>query len=53
MRETGESRSTNEVKESWAREPGNWPDLVFDDRNKTSRHWREMGILCAQVAENT
>ena len=53
MRRTGDKRDTNVVKGEWAAEPHNRPDLVFDDRNKTTKYWREQGIPCCQVDENT
>ena len=53
MRPNDDPRSISVIKGSWAQEPGNRPDLVFDDRNRTTRAWREMGIMCCQVAENT
>ena len=52
MRGTGENRSSAEVKSAWANEPGNRPDFVFDDRDKTTDAWREIGIDCFQVARN-
>ena len=50
-------RSSNEIKGEWldyvSKVEGVWPDLVFDDRDKTTDFWREKGIVCAQVARNT
>ena len=42
----------NELKKKWAEEWGiNRIAMVFDDRAKVVKMWRELGITCLQVAE--
>ena len=50
MRAEGDVRPDTEVKAGWIREHGK-PDLVFDDRNKVVKWWREQGVTCCQVKE--
>ncbi len=51
--ETDGTRPVNEVKGEWLRECGeDRPDLIFDDRTKTVRSWREQGMVCLQVAQH-
>ena len=51
MRPDGDFRPDTELKGAWIEEYGK-PDLVFDDRNKMVKWWREQGIVCCQVREN-
>jgi hypothetical protein len=53
MRPVGNTEPDDVIKERWLRESiaDGWkPDLVFDDRAKVVRMWRNNGIICAQVA---
>ena len=52
MRPDRDYRPANEVKGEWLVEVRRPPDLVFDDRSKCVRWWRERGILCMQVADH-
>jgi hypothetical protein len=51
MRPIGDTADSRDLKTRWAREKGNWPDMVIDDRRKCVDHWRSMGILCLQVED--
>ena len=51
MRRRGDFRSDIEVKSEWVKEIGK-PDIVFDDRNKMVKWWREQGVICCQVKES-
>ena len=51
MRPDGDFRPDTEIKGDWIEEYGK-PDLVFEDRNKMAKWWREQGITCCQVREN-
>ena len=52
MRSTGDHRPDDEVKKEIYKqqiEPWNDVVIVFDDRNKVVKMWRDLGLLCAQV----
>lgn len=51
MRREGDYTPDDVLKRSWLLEADRFPDLIFDDRAKVVRMWREMGVPCAQVAE--
>ena len=53
MRVAGDGRSANVIKGEWLDMvyPA-VPDIVFDDRHKTTAFWRGRGITCGQVANN-
>lgn len=51
MRADGDFREDTEVKGDWIEQYGK-PDLVFDDRNKVVKWWREQGVTCCQVKES-
>ena len=54
MRSQGNYTDDDELKRHWlniAREADQAPDLVFEDRDRVVRMWREEGITCFQVAE--
>ena len=55
MRPEGDfRRSANELKGQWLAEAApHRPDLIFDDRSKNVAFWRELGITCCQVADNS
>ena len=44
--------SAADLKTRWCKLYGR-PDAVFDDREETVARWRELGIPCYQVANNT
>lgn len=51
MRKAGDFRADEVLKKEWLDEIG--PEnvkLVFDDRDKVVKMWRENGITCCQVA---
>lgn len=51
MRKSGDFRPDEVLKKEWLDEIG--PEnvkLVFDDRDKVVKMWREHGIICCQVA---
>ena len=53
MRPHGDYTPDNELKLAWLREAHNAntvPDVVFDDRDKVVRMWRENNVPCFQVA---
>lgn len=49
MRPSRDYTPDNDLKLGWTKAYG-VPDLVFDDRDKVVKMWRENGITCAQVA---
>ena len=51
MRPVGDYRPDTVLKGEWLAERSK-PDLIFDDRNKSVRFWREQGIVCLQVADH-
>ena len=54
MRVTDDTRPDNEVKREMYQthiEPRYTVLCVFDDRNRVVQMWRELGLLCFQVAE--
>ena len=51
MRPEGDTRPDTAIKGEWVEKYGK-PDLVFDDRNKMVRWWRDQGITCCQVQES-
>jgi predicted kinase len=54
MREVGDQRSDDVVKHEMFHKfvaPGHNVLYVIDDRNKVVKMWREIGLVCAQVAE--
>ena len=56
MREEGDYTPDEQLKKKWLDEAttaGMKPDLVFDDRDKVVKMWRENGIVCCQVAEGS
>jgi hypothetical protein len=50
MRKEHDYTPDDVLKRSWLN-PDDMPDLIFDDRAKVVKMWREMGIPCCQVAE--
>lgn len=53
MRPVGDFTPDEELKRRWlyeTRAAGNNVTLVFDDRDKVVKMWREEGIACCQVA---
>ena len=52
MRPEGDRSADIELKKRFMHKRGT-PDLIFDDRNKTVKEWRKMGISCFQVQEST
>lgn len=48
MRPVGDHRPDTEIKAEWA--AAQRPDLVFEDRDRVVKMWRELGIPCYQVA---
>lgn len=51
MRPEGDFRTDIELKADWVKEHGT-PVLVFEDRNKMVKWWRDQGIECCQVRES-
>ena len=51
MRKADDFRKDTEIKGEWIEKYGK-PDLVFDDRNKMVKWWREQGVTCCQVKES-
>jgi len=54
MRPPGDRTDDNEMKKSWlyeARASGDQVILVFEDRQRVVKMWRDEGVLCAQVAD--
>lgn len=51
MRKDGNYTPDDKLKESWLRflAKQDWPQLVFDDRQRVVNMWRRNGITCAQV----
>jgi len=49
MRTEGDYRPDDEVKRDFLRGT-DWPDLIFDDRDRVVAMWRSLGIPCFQVA---
>jgi phosphoglycolate phosphatase-like HAD superfamily hydrolase len=52
MRSKNDFRADDLVKEEWLHSlpKHEWPDLVFDDRDRIVQMWRRNGIKCCQVA---
>tara|TARA_B100000749_G_C18442568_1_gene472884 strand:+ start:1409 stop:1909 length:501 start_codon:yes stop_codon:yes gene_type:complete len=50
MRQADDRRNDDEVKPVWIEECG-MPDIVFEDRNRVVKAWREKGILTYHVAD--
>jgi len=53
MRQPHDYRPDHELKREWlkqARAQGEWPNLVFEDRDRVVEMWRKEGIICCQVA---
>ena len=53
LRREGDHRSDVELKKIWLDEcsPHDRPDLVFEDRSRVVKMWRENDIPCFQVAD--
>ena len=51
MRQAGDHTADEKLKLSWLLEAPKKPDMIFDDRAKVVRMWRENGVPCAQVAD--
>ena len=49
MRKQGDHRNDDILKAEWIAEHGK-PDLVFEDRARVVKMWRDMGVPCFQVA---
>lgn len=49
-RSTGDFTPDEQLKLQWMEESSRKPDLVFDDRDKVVKMWRDNGVTCAQVA---
>lgn len=49
MRRAGDHRNDDILKAEWIAEHGK-PDLVFEDRARVVKMWRDMGVPCFQVA---
>ena len=52
MRPVDDFRSDVDLKRQWLlqeRERGNFPTLVFDDRQRLVDMWRAEGLMCCQV----
>lgn len=52
MRTAGDYTEDHVLKSSWLDwiTKDEWPDIVFDDRNRVVDMWRSRGIICCQVA---
>lgn len=50
MRPHGNHCSDVDLKRGWLHACENRPDLVFEDRARVVKFWREEGIRCCQVA---
>ena len=52
MRKSGDRRLDHIVKSEWLDKlpKGEWPDIVFEDRDSVVNMWRSKGITCYQVA---
>ena len=50
LRKKGDHRNDDILKAEWIAEHGK-PDLVFEDRERVVRMWRQMSVPCFQVAE--
>jgi hypothetical protein len=50
MRRKGDHRNDDILKAEWIAEFGK-PDLVFEDRARVVKMWRQMGVPCFQVAD--
>jgi len=50
MRRQGDHRNDDILKAEWIAEHGK-PDLVFEDRARVVKMWRQMGVPCFQVAD--
>jgi len=51
MRPDGDHRHDIAVKPELLQSEGIIPTMIFEDRNSVVRHWRRIGIPCAQVAD--
>lgn len=54
MRPEGDYSCDTDLKERMYKQilkDGYKPELVFDDREKVVKKWRELGLICCQVAE--
>jgi phosphoglycolate phosphatase-like HAD superfamily hydrolase len=51
MRPEGDHRPDHELKAEFLQESRQRPALVFEDRSRVVRMWREQGIPCFQVAD--
>lgn len=49
LRRKGDHRDDDKLKAEWIAEHGK-PDLVFEDRARVVKMWRDMGVPCFQVA---
>lgn len=49
MRTAGDHRPDDEVKREFLHGT-DWPDIVFDDRDRVVAMWRSLGVTCLQVA---
>lgn len=49
MRKQGDHRNDDILKAEWIAKHGK-PDLVFEDRARVVKMWRDMGVPCFQVA---
>ena len=52
MRKAGNYLPDHVIKASWLADipEEEWPDIVFDDRQRVVDMWRKHGIVCCQVA---
>ena len=50
MREEGDFTPDDELKKSWFEGGVEDIAMVFDDRDKVVKMWRDLGVVCAQVA---
>ena len=50
MREIGDHRDDRIVKREWYDAAPVKPFLMYDDRDKVVAMWRELGVVCCQVA---
>jgi len=50
MRPAGDYQDDVALKIGWLQTEYLTPDLIFDDRDKVVKMWREQGIRCLQVA---
>ena len=50
MRPVGDYTPDDKLKAKWATDERAVIDLVFEDRNRVVKMWRDLGITCCQVA---